>query len=171
MPEDLLPELEAASPVVGSLENIEDLMRVMVREVGGAVEGMKGSARAFENAWRRIILDVAKGQTAEVQAARPRLLSAWETRLSQLKHTRALAAWLSALDRPDLPDPDVLAPEIEDMERLKTRVFDRWQSADDLEKLAVECYPLSQSRLEQIASTHPPPAEWYQGEEERLFPE
>ena len=72
MPEDLLLELETATSVAESLENIEDLFRVVVREVGWAVEGMKGSARAFENAWRRIILDVARGHTAEIQEARLR---------------------------------------------------------------------------------------------------
>ncbi len=171
MPEDLLLELETVVSIAGSLENIEDLMRVVAREVGWATEGMKGSARAFENAWQRIIVAVAKGQTAEMQAARPRLLSALETRLSLLKRTRALASWLSALGRADVPDPDVLVPEIEGMERLKARVFDHWQTSDDLEKLAVAHYPLSQARLEQIASLHAPPAEWYQGEEERLFQE
>lgn len=171
MPEDLLLELETAAPVAENLENIEDLVRVLVRQAGGAVEGMKGSARAFENVWQSIVVDVAKGQTAQMQAARPRLLSFFERRLGQLKHTRALVACLAALGRADLPDPDVLVPEIEGMEQLKTRVFDRWQSADDLEKLAVEHYPLSQARLQQIAATHAPPAEWYQGEEERLFQE
>ncbi len=62
-------------------------------------------------------------------------------------------------------------PEIKGMERLKGSVFDRWQTAEDLEKLAAEHYPLSRARLEQIASTHAPPHEWYQGEEERLFQE
>ncbi|HEY7156706.1 MAG TPA: hypothetical protein VH575_22245 [Gemmataceae bacterium] len=171
MSEDLLLELESAAPITESLDNIEDLLRVVVRELGWAVEGMKGSARAFENTWRRIVLDVARGQTTEIQAARPRLLSAFEKRLNLLKHTRALAIWLSTLGRADLPDPDALVPEIAGLEQMKTKVFDQWQSADDLERLAVEHYPLSQSRLEQIAATHAPPTEWYQGDEERLFQE
>ena len=171
MIDGMLLELERAVPVATNLENIEDLVRVLVRQASGTVEGMKGSARAFENIWQSIIVDVAKGQTAEMQAARPRLLSYFETRLSQLKHTHALVACLAVLGRSDLPDSDVLVPEIDGMERLKARVFDRWHSADDLEKLAVEHYPLAQSRLEQIAASQAPPLEWYQGEEERLFPE
>ncbi len=127
MSEDLLLELEAAGPVAENLENIEDLVRVVVREVGWAVEGMKGSALAFENGWRRMILDVAKGETTEMQAIRPRLLDAFERRLSLLKRTRALAAWLVALGRADTPNPDILAPEIASMERLKAHVFDHWQ--------------------------------------------
>lgn len=171
MSEDLLLELESAIPIAGRLENIEDLLRVMVREARWAVEGMKGSAGAFDNAWRRIVVAVAKGKTAEMQAARPRLLRAFEKRLNLLKQTHALAMRLSMINGTDMPDSNVLVPEIEEMERLKARVFERWQSADDLEKLAVEHYPLSQSRLEQIAATHVPPPEWYQGEEERLFQE
>jgi hypothetical protein len=171
MSKDLLLELETALPVAESLENIEDLVRVLVRQAGAAVEGMRGSARAFENTWQSIVLDVAKGQTAKMQTARSGLLNCFETRLRQLKHTRALVTCLAALGKADLPNPDALVPEIEGMERLKARVFDRWQSGDDLEKLAVEHYPLSQARLEKIAATHAPPVEWYQGEEERLFQE
>jgi hypothetical protein len=170
MPEDLLLELEAA-PVAGRLENIEDLMRVVVREVGGAVEDMKESARTFESAWQRLIVEVAKGKTAEIQADRTRLLDLFNKQLGRLKQTHSLAAWLKNLGGANVPDPDVLLPEIAGMERLKTSVLDRWQSADDLEKLAAAHYPLSQTRLQQIASAHAPPAEWYQGEEERLFQE
>src|SRR5262245_19530823 len=78
MPEDLLLELETAPSVAGSIENIEDLMRVALREVRWAVESMKGSALTFEKAWRRIIMEVAKGQTTEIQAIRPRLLRTFE---------------------------------------------------------------------------------------------
>src|SRR5262249_10835750 len=99
MPEDLLLELEPAAPVVGSLENIEDLMRVVVRELGLAVEGMKGSALTFEHAWRRIVLDVARGQTTEMHAIRPGLLRAFEKRLRQVKDTHTLATWLRKLGR------------------------------------------------------------------------
>src|SRR5713101_7643952 len=77
MPDDLLLKLETTAPVAGSLENIEDLVRVVTRELGLAVECMKGSALTFENGWRHIIMDVAKGQTTQIQAARPRLLSAF----------------------------------------------------------------------------------------------
>jgi hypothetical protein len=169
MSEDLLLELETATPISNSLEDIEDLVRVAIRQAGSAVESMKGSVRAFEHVWQSIIVDVAKGQTAEMQAIRARLLKAFETRLDQLKRARALVAGFSTLDRRDLPDPQALVAEIEGMERLKARVFDRWHSADDLERLAVEHYPLTQARLKKIAATHAPPAEWYQGEEERLF--
>lgn len=171
MSEDLLLELETTAPVAGRLENVEDLLRVLSREVRGAVEGVKGSASAFETIWRRTISEVAKGRTAEMQAARPRLLSAFEKRLHLLKQIQVLTGWLSRLNEMDAPDSSVLALEIEGMEQLKTRVFERWQTTDDLEKLAVEHYPLSQSRLQQIAATHAPPPEWYQGEEERLFGE
>src|SRR5207247_538100 len=91
MPEDLLLELETAAPVAGSLENVEDLVRVVAREMGWAVQGMKESALTFENAWRRIITDVAKGETTEIQTLRPRLLNSFAQRLSLLKRIHALA--------------------------------------------------------------------------------
>ena len=171
MADDLLLELGTAVPAAKSLENIEDLVRVLVRQIGEAVEDLKGSARAFENIWQSIVVEVARGRTAEMQAVLPRLQDWFETRLKQLKHIQVLMISLSALGKMSLPDTNALWPEIEGMERLKTHVFDRWQSATDLEKLAVEHFPLAQSQLEQIAVAHAPPAEWYQGEEERLFQE
>jgi hypothetical protein len=98
-------------------------------------------------------------------------LSDFEKRLDLLKRVHALFTRYHKEGWTDLPDPDVLLPEIAGMERLKARVFDQWRTPEDLEKLAVEHYPLSQARLQQIAATHAPPPEWYQGEEERLFEE
>jgi hypothetical protein len=171
MPEDLLLELEPAAPVAGSFESIEDLEREALRyadQVGLAVEGMKGSAVTFENIWRRIIIEVAKGQTTKIHAARQRLLSAFEKRLSLLKHTQALARWLRELGRVDVPDPEVLLPEIAGMERLKANVFDRWQTADDLEELAARDYPLTTADLDQIGPQRRPPASYY-AEESKPF--
>lgn len=162
MPEDLLLELETAAPIAGSVESIENLEREAMRhaaQVGLAVEGMKGLALKFESLWRRLIVDVAKGQTTEIQAARPRLLGAFEKRLSLLKHTYALAQWLRTLGRTDVPDPDLLLPEIGGMERLKVSVFDRWQTAEDLEDLAARDYPLTTADLDQLGRR--PPASWY----------
>jgi hypothetical protein len=168
MPEDLLLELETSTPVVGTLQNIEDLVRVVGREVRLAVEGMQGSAFTFENTWRRIVMDVARGQTTEIQALRPRLLSAFERRLSLLKTTHALAAWLHQLGRADFPGPDVLLPEIVGMERLKDRVFDVWESAENLEDLAARDYPLTTADLDQIGPYRRPPTSYY-AEESKPF--
>jgi hypothetical protein len=168
MPEDLLLELENAAPIAGSLQNIEDLVRVVTREVALAVEGMKGSVLMFEKGWRQIIKDVAQGHTPEVQAARPRLLNAFQKRLSLLKQTQALAAWLAELGKADVPDPDALLTEIAGMERLKANVFDRWQTAEDLEDLAARDYPLTTADLDQIGPHRRPPASFY-AEESKPF--
>jgi hypothetical protein len=171
MPEALLlGELESADWVVESLEKVEDALRNVAQVIGQTAEKMKGTALAFENAWRKIVTNVARGQTTEMQAARPGLLSDFATWLDLLKRTHALLTGLHKRGRTDL-DPDFLLAEIAAMEHLQAHVFDCWQSADDLERLVVEHYPLSQSRLKQIAATHTPPTEWYQGEEERLFQE
>jgi hypothetical protein len=164
MPEDLLLELEDAPAVTGSLENIEHLLPVVMREVGRAMKGMHGTARTFENAWRRIVLDVARGQTAETQAARPRLLSAFFKRLSLLKQAHKLATGLADLGDEAAPDPDALLPEIAGMERLKTNVFDRWQTADDLEDLAARDYPLTTADLDKIGPQRRPPLSYYADE-------
>jgi hypothetical protein len=161
MPGDLLQELETAAPVAVSLENIEALIPVVAREVRLAVEGMKGSTLAFNSAWRRIIMDVARGQTTEMQAVRPRLLDAFNKRLGLLKETHSLAKWLTKIGKPAVPDPDVLLPEIAGMERLKASVLDRWQTADDLEDLAARDYPLTTADLDQLGPHRRPPASYY----------
>jgi hypothetical protein len=168
MPEELLLELETAPPVVESLEKIEELMLVHVRDVVRAVEAMKGSANTFENAWRQIILNVAKGQTAEMQALRPRLSNAFEKRLNLLNLYRALITLLRERGRTDIPGPDVLSPEIAGMERLKSRLFQCWQSAEDLEGLAARDYPLTTADLDQIGPQRRPPDSWY-AEESKPF--
>jgi hypothetical protein len=164
MPEDLLQELEAAAPVPGSLESVEDLGREAMThatQIGLAVQGLRGSALAFENIWRRIIMHVGKGQAAEMHAGRQGLLNVFEKRLSLLKQTHALATWLRKLGSADVPDPDVLLPEIAGMERLKAGVFDRWQTAPDLEDLAARDYPLSTADLDRIGPNRRPPASFY----------
>jgi hypothetical protein len=168
MPEDLLRDLETATPVVVSLENVQDLLRVLARDVGCAVEGMKGSVRAFERAWQRIVLEVARGQTTEMHAARSRLLSAFQKRLETLRQTQALAAWLRQLGRADVPGPEVLDAEIAGLERQQARVFDAWRTAEDLEDLAARDYPLTTADLDQIGPQRRPPASWY-AEESKPF--
>jgi hypothetical protein len=171
MPEDLLMELEPAAPIAGSLADIEKLAHEALRhdaEVGLAVQGMRGSASTFDNLWRRIVLAVAKGDTAELQAARPRLLAAFEKRLRQLKDTHAVATWLVRLGSKQITDPDVLLGEIAAMERLRNDVFNHWQTAEDLEDLAARDYPLTTADLDRIGPQHRPPAAFY-AEESKPF--
>ncbi len=168
MSEDLLLDVERAAPLAGSLKNIEDLVRVVVRELGWAVDGMKGSAALFEHAWRRIVMQVAKGETAEIHAARGRFLSAFEKRLGLLKETHALASGFRKLGRPDVPEPALLVPEIAAMEKLKADVFDRWQTAEDLEELAARDYPLTTADLDQVGPRCRPPSSFY-AEESKPF--
>lgn len=171
MPEELLlEELETADSLLENLEKIDDALRYNARALGLFLERMKGTALAFENAWRKIIINVAKGKTAEMQAERTGVLNDFETRLDILKKGHASLTSQYKGGWTDL-DPDFLLSEIATMERLKARVLDRWQSTEDLERLAVEHYPLSQAQLEQIAATQAPPASWYEGEEETLFQE
>jgi hypothetical protein len=161
MPADLLRGLETAGPVVGSLENVADLVRVVARELSGAVEGMQGSAGTFENAWRRIVVEVATGKTAEMQAVRQRLLDAFEKRLSLLRQAYELASWLSKLGRADVPNPEIVRAEIAGMERLKATVFERWQSPEDLEDLAARDYPLTTADLDRLGPHRRPASSWY----------
>jgi hypothetical protein len=171
MREDVLQELEPPTRVAESLESIETLGREAMQyeiQVALAVEGMKNQALLFENAWRRIIMDVAKGQTQAIQLTRPQLLSAFEKRLRLLKETHAIATWLRNLGSENIRDPDVLRAVIDDMERLKADVFDRWQTADDLEDLAARHYPLTTADLDRIGPQRRPPASWY-AEESKPF--
>jgi len=163
MPEELLlEELENDNSVAESLlKKVEESLRGIIRDIGWLAEKMKGTALAFENAWLQIVMHVAKGQTAEMHASRPRLLSHFEKRLDLLKQDYALLSRHHKEGQTDIPDPDFLLSEIAGMERLKARVFDRWQSADDLEGLAARDYPLTSADLDKIGQRHRPPASWY----------
>lgn len=170
MPEALLLEkLESIDQVAENLEKTKNVLRDVSRVVAQSVEKIKGTALAFENAWRKIATNVSKGQTAEMQAARPGLLDDFEKRLDLLKQlhallTRSLLTQISDLGWTNLPDADVLLPEIAGMERLKSCVFDRWQSTEDLEDLAARDYPLTTADLDQIGPQRRPPGSWYEEE-------
>ncbi len=173
MPEGLLlEELENAAPVAESLEKIEeqvlDMLRGVAGKMGRVAERMNGTALRFENAWRQTVTNVARGQTAEMQAARPRLLSAFEKWLGLLRQAHALLTRYHKRGWTELPNPDVLLPEIAGMERLKARVFDPWQSAEDLEDLAARDYPLTTADLDRIGPQRRPPESWY-AEESKPF--
>jgi hypothetical protein len=176
MPPDLLlEELKAAAPIPVDFDGLEQqgamllrLLRLYLNQVSAAVEGMKGSAAGFESIWRRIVRDVAKGRTAEMQAARPGLLTALENRLDRLKRAHALAEQLrNSHGSEAVPDPDALLPEIAGLERLKTEVFDRWQTQEDLEDLVAESLAPSPEKLEAVARKYGGPSQWHRQEAER----
>ncbi len=169
MPEEsLLGELEIADSLLEGLEKIDDALRSNSRAVGRIIARMKGTALAFENEWRRIVTNVAKGQTAEMQTEREGLLNEFEKRHDFFKKNYALLSGLHKRHQTDFPDPDFLLTEIAGMERLKARVFDRWQTAEDLEDLAARDYPLTTTDLDQIGPQRRPPNSWY-AEESKPF--
>ena len=151
-----------------SLERIEDALRGAMQEAGRIAERMKGTALTFENAWRQIVTNVAKGQTAEMHAGRPHLLNDFAKRFDLLKQAHTLLAAYHKEGLMELPDPDVLLAELAGMERLKARVFDPWQTAENLEDLAARDYPLTTADLDRVGPQHRPPASWYT-EEGKLF--
>lgn len=169
MPEALsLGEVETADSLLETLEKIDDALRSNARAVGRVIESMKGTALAFEGEWRKVVAHVAKGQTGEMQANRAGLLNEFENRLSFLKKTCTRLSGLHKRNPTDIPDPDFLLSEIAGMERLKACVFDRWQSAEDLEDLAARDYPLTTAGLDQIGPQRRPPDSWY-AEESKPF--
>jgi hypothetical protein len=157
----LLNELEATDSLLEDLEKVDGALRNATRVIGQFLERMKGTALAFENAWRKIVTNVAKGQTAEMQAERTGLLNDFEKRLDILKKGYALLTREHKGGWTDV-DPDFLLSEIASMERLKARVFDRWQSTEDLEDLAARDYPLTTADLDQIDPQRRPPTSWYE---------
>ena len=65
----------------------------------------------------KAIADTLEGdeqsRAVSMHAARPQFVSTFEKKLVSLKDTYALAKWLRELGREEIPDPDVLLPEIE----------------------------------------------------------
>jgi hypothetical protein len=103
-----------------------------------------------------------------MHAVRRRFLDAFEHRLSLLRRAHATAAKYAALGRADAPDADVLLPDLAGMEQLKARVFDHWQTAEDLEDLAARDYLLTTADLDRVGPQRRPPASYY-AEEGRPF--
>ncbi len=164
MHEALLEDLEKADGVAESLEKVGELLHDAAQVMGGIAEKMRGMALAFENAWRKIVTNVAKGQTAAMQAAREGFLNSFEKWLALLKQAHALLTQFHNRGWTDLLYPDLLLPEIAGMERLKARIFAHWKSAEDLEDLAARDYPLTTTDLDQIGPQRRPPASWYKEE-------
>jgi hypothetical protein len=174
MPADILAELMPVATPKSSLSRIEEVIRDAmaeegaIRDLDGAVEGLQGSAHEFQQVWLRVLNYVAKGQTAEMHAARQRLLDAFDERLRLLRLTHAVAIGLRMGGCPAVPAADVLLPEIAAIERLKATVFDHWHTAEDLEDLAARDYPLKTSELDQLGPSRRPPASWF-AEESKPF--
>jgi hypothetical protein len=172
---ELLIELKRALASKESLESLEEqagayerLLRVFTREVRRLTEGVPGSADEFASVWQRCVRFVAEGQTEKVQASRDELSAALAERLDVLKRLHRLAALGHGLVGQEAADPEVLLREIAALERLKSRVFDRWRTVEDLEDLAARDYPLTTADLDRIGPGQPPPASWY-AEESQPF--
>jgi hypothetical protein len=176
MPEDLLLKLEMTAPVAEDFEELEKQEPVLEQrwhtflgQVDLGVKRLNGLAHAFEDVWRDMVLYVVKGNTEEVQAVRPELLRIFERCLGVLRRAHALVGRLrKSHSNEAVPEPSVLLPEIAGMERLKVSVFDRWQTAADLEDLAARDYPLTTADLDQIGPQRRPPASYY-AEESKPF--
>ena len=161
MPVDLLQELETPAPVAQTLNEMEGHLRETIKGIAHAVGEMRGVAGRFEEFWRQVVSAVAEGRTAEMQALRSQFLRSFEERLGLLEQTHARAQGLRGLGEENVPDPDILLPDIAGMERLRAKVLDPWQTADDLEELAARDYPLSTADLDRIGPHCKPPASWY----------
>lgn len=155
----LLPGFESnsADPLAAHVELVDRIKVSLVGEVKRLVGGLAGSADLFEGAWRRCIGAAARGQSEEVQAQRDALKTAFETRLALLRRAREVAVVAEGNGLVGL-----LVEETSRMERLKTRVFDRWETVEDLEDLAARDYPLSSADLVRLSQDCKPPLSWFE---------
>jgi hypothetical protein len=167
MPESLLSGQKPLASAMDNLERLEEqaevydrLLRVFVREVRRLVEDAIHSVEELEAVWQDRVKEVAQGQMARVHAQRENLLAELQLRLDRLKRSHRLATGLRKWGE-EAPDPDILLPIIARLERLKTRVFDRWQTIEDLEDLAARDYALTTADLDRIGPERRPPASWY----------
>jgi hypothetical protein len=177
MPEGLLQQLKTAEPAASiDLEileqqesEIERMRLAHVRQVEEAVKGMRGTALIFVNAWTSVIIDVVGGHATEIQAIRKQLLELFAARLDQLKRVQALVDKTRKMHGEDaIPGLDFLSRETNRMEQLKSTVFDRWETLEDLEDLVARDYPLTAADLDRIGPQCRPPASWY-AEESKPF--
>ncbi len=164
MPGDLLLEREKTEELAECLERVRDDLRGIQRDVGRIAVRMQGTANWFEDVWRQIVVNVANGQTEAMHSERPLLLDRYAKRFALLRQAHLLLHQYHEEDEPQQREPDILLSELAAMERFKTRVLDRWQTAEDLEDLAARDYPLNATDLERVGSQRQPPASWYSEE-------
>jgi hypothetical protein len=131
-------------------------------ELNEAAEQLGGSTSRFEEAWRRVVREVAEGKTAEMHALRPKFEGGLASRLNMLRQAVALAAVLRRMSgEGPAPDPAPLEAEAQRLEHLKARILYAWQTAEDLEDLAARDYPLTTAHLDQAGPQRRPDASWY----------
>src|SRR5690242_843604 len=89
MPGALLERLETTDSLLENLEKIDGALRSNAGALGRFLDGMKGTTLAFEKAWRKIVGNVAKGQTSEMHAERVGLLNDFQKLIDILKKGHA----------------------------------------------------------------------------------
>jgi hypothetical protein len=112
-----------------------------------------------------MVADVREGRKEKVHASRAALLQllALLRDTSRLNYTLLRKVASSGLPVPT--DPDVLLPKLAALDKLLRELTAEWHTAEDLERLAVELYPVSEEDLRRLAATKRPPAAWYEGDD------
>lgn len=157
----LLPDLESSEAIDAALGGLEDLRAYFVAQVRRNIPLALSQASQVSERWARCVQAVAKGRTEEVHALREPLQHSVQARLALLREASRLAGIASELGETELTGAPQISEAVARLETLQREVFARWQTADDLEELAVAWYPLPAARLSRIGQQHPAPQAWY----------
>ena len=144
-----------------ALGGIEGLSQLLVEQTRRIVPLVLSLARAHRPRWIECVGEVAAGNTEAVQAERDALSRNLDAHLEALRRTIRIAAIAGSLSGEPVSGSTELPAALDDLERLRADVFDHWRTAEDLEDLAAAAFPLSGTRLRELAALHPAPQAWY----------
>jgi hypothetical protein len=158
------PGLDDAESIADALSGLDSLLTGYVRLAGGIVPRALRLAEGSRADWMKCVLAVAAGRGPEVHAMRGRLEQQLRKHADVVRRGARLVRAANQVGERALPGSERLDEALKELERLQTGVFDRWQTLDDLEELAVAWFPLPAAKLEQVGPKYAPPQSWYDEE-------
>ena len=154
--------LGGLNSLLGQLEAFDQLRQLLFAESSRVAPLVVNTLRhACLHRWEEMCRVVASGRGSEVHAERSGIVELVRRDRATLDRVDQLVRLTAQVVGKVVPGAAEISTAIAELERFQTDVLDRWQTLEDLEELAVEHYPLSAAKLEELAVRYPAPQAWY----------
>lgn len=135
------------------LDGLRDLLVQQAKQVFALIRRFPVQVR---RRWEQLCVAVGAGHTEQIHRFRPQFERLVRSRIEYARKAQTLASLVGTeAERTELPT--ILAS----LERFSERVLSGWKTAEDLEELAVQDYPLSEAQLRVAVTNLPAPQAWY----------
>jgi hypothetical protein len=143
------------------LRALDTTAQAYAGEVQQAVGEVLGALKHLHVWWGEICDEALAGRAAEAHSKREHVLRVFEGWRDLLAEARDRVKHAGAAVRRDLPEAAQLEGEIAALEKILKKITTRWQSAEDLEHIAVERSAPSVEKLRAIRRKYGFPHAWY----------